>query len=208
MDKMGYKFISFEGTEGVGKTSQIDAVEKFLQQQGISYIRTREPGGSPFAEKLRALLIDPACLMSEESELLLMFAARSDHINQVISPALAQGKIVLCDRFIDSSIAYQGFGRWHGDMQGLAKIQSLIDNFVPVIPDKTIWLDLPIEVGMQRAVKRGSLDRFEQEKYDFFSRVRMGYEYCAKQSPTRFCRIDASGTREDVSLLIKNALSF
>ena len=205
---MNCKFISFEGTEGVGKTSQVDAVEAFLKQQNIDYIRTREPGGSPFAEKIRSLLIDPACVMSDESELLLMFASRADHINQVILPALSQGKIVLCDRFIDSSVAYQGFGRWHGERQGLDKIQSLIDNFVPVVPDKTIWLDLPIEIGMQRAIKRGKLDRFEQEKYDFFSRVRLGYQYCAEQSPTRFCRVDASGTREEVSLLIKTALNF
>lgn len=202
------KFISFEGTEGVGKTSQIDAVESLLKQQHIDYIRTREPGGSPFAEKIRSLLIDPACVMSDEAELLLMFAARADHINQVILPALSQGKIVLCDRFIDSSIAYQGFGRWHGEQLGLAKIQSLIDSFVPVVPDKTIWLDLPIEIGMQRAIKRGKLDRFEQERHDFFNRVRLGYEYCAEQSPTRFCRVDANGTREEVSLLIKTALNF
>ena len=187
------KFISFEGTEGVGKTTLIAGVAKILIEKGIDFIQTREPGGSPFAETLRGLLLDPAVTMTDDSELLQMFSARSDHVATVILPALAQGKWVLCDRFIDSTLAYQGFGRASGDEQVLAKIQILIDNFVPKLPDTTIWLDLPISEGMQRAKNRGTLDRFEQEQIAFFERVYQGFEYCHRQQPKRIQRINASG---------------
>ena len=187
------KFISFEGTEGVGKTTLIAGVAKTLIEKGIDFIQTREPGGSPFAETLRALLLDPAVTMTYDSELLLMFSARSDHVATVILPALAQGKWVLCDRFIDSTLAYQGFGRASGDEQVLAKIQILIDNFVPKLPDTTIWLDLPVLEGMQRAKNRGTLDRFEQEQIAFFERVYQGFTYCHQQQPKRIQRINASG---------------
>lgn len=187
------KFISFEGTEGVGKTTVIAAVAQALSEQGIDFIQTREPGGSPFAETLRSLLLDPQVRMADDSELLLMFAARADHLATVIQPALAQHTWVLCDRFIDSTVAYQGFGRNHGKAEELAKIQLLIDNFVPVLPDVTIWLDLPVLQGMQRAKNRGKLDRFEQEKVAFFERVYQGFASQAKRSPERVKRIDASG---------------
>ena len=192
------QFISFEGTEGVGKSTLIANVAAHLTAQGINFIQTREPGGSPLAEQLRAMLLDPATTMTEDSELLLMFAARADHVAQVIVPALAQGQWVLCDRFTDSTIAYQGFGRKQGDRAELSKIELLIHQFVAKMPDMTIWLDLPVTEGMSRAKNRGKLDRFEQEKIAFFERVHQGFAYQAKQCPQRVKRIDAQGTADEV----------
>lgn len=200
---MTAKFISFEGTEGVGKTTIITAVAHALTEQNIGFIQTREPGGSPFAETLRGLLLDPAVTMADDSELLLMFAARADHLAKVIVPALQQGKWVLCDRFVDSTVAYQGFGRNHGNAQELEKIQSLIDNFLPVLPDLTIWLDLPVLEGMTRAKNRGKLDRFEQEKVAFFERVYQGFEHQAERDSDRIKRIDAKG---DVAIVTERVL--
>lgn len=198
------KFISFEGTEGVGKTTVITGVANALRERGIDFIQTREPGGSPFAETLRGLLLDPATTMTDDSELLLMFSARCDHVATVILPALAQGKWVLCDRFTDSTLAYQGFGRANGETKVLAKIQTLIDNFVPKLPDTTIWLDLPVREGMERAKNRGKLDRFEQEKLRFFEKVYQGFEFSYKSSPQRVQRIDASGSADEVLLKVLN----
>jgi dTMP kinase len=198
------KFISFEGTEGVGKTTVINEVANYLREQQIDFVQTREPGGSPFAETLRGLLLDPATIMSDASELLLMFAARADHIATVIQPALAQGQWVLCDRFIDSTVAYQGFGRNQGNSQALAQIALLVDNFVPTLPDVTIWLDLPVLEGMARAKNRGKLDRFEQEQIAFFERVHQGFAYQAQQQPERVKRIDASG---DIDAVLARVLA-
>ncbi len=198
------KFISFEGTEGVGKTTVINAVANYLREQQIDFVQTREPGGSPFAETLRGLLLDPATIMNDASELLLMFAARADHIATVIQPALAQGQWVLCDRFIDSTVAYQGFGRNQGNSQALAQIALLVDNFVPTLPDVTIWLDLPVLEGMARAKNRGKLDRFEQEQIAFFERVHQGFAYQAQQQPERVKRIDASG---DIDAVLARVLA-
>ena len=198
------KFISFEGTEGVCKTTVINEVANCLREQQIDFVQTREPGGSPFAETLRGLLLDPATIMSDASELLLMFAARADHIATVIQPALAQGQWVLCDRFIDSTVAYQGFGRNQGNSQALAQIALLVDNFVPTLPDVTIWLDLPVLEGMARAKNRGKLDRFEQEQIAFFERVHQGFAYQAQQQPERVKRIDASG---DIDAVLARVLA-
>ncbi len=195
---MQAQFISFEGTEGVGKTTLITNVAKTLQQQGIDFIQTREPGGSPFAEILRDLLKNPNVIMNDESELLLMFSARCDHVAQVILPALEQGKWVLCDRFIDSTLAYQGFGRANGDLRTLKKIQDLIDNFVKVLPNTTIWLDLPVSEGLHRATQRGELDRFEQQKLVFFEKVYQGFCYCEQQYPQRFQRVNATGSADEI----------
>lgn len=188
-------FISFEGTEGVGKTTLINRVESFLQQQQQPYIRTREPGGTPLAEQIRDLLLhsdtEP---MAADCELLLLFAARAQHVQQVILPALQSGKWVLCDRFIDASFAYQAAGRGISSV----KIQQLVDLFVPVLPDRTFWLDAPVELGLQRAQQRGQLDRFEQEKLDFFQNVRTCYQQRAQAEPQRFIRLDASNCAEQV----------
>lgn len=196
------RFISFEGTEGVGKTTAIEQLCARLQDSGIEYLRTREPGGSPFAERLREILLDPATDITDDTELLLLFAARCDHMQQVILPALQRGVWVICDRFTDSTIAYQGFGRAHGDDIMRAKINVLISQFVPQLPDLTLWLDLPVLEGMARANKRSAADRFEQQATEFFTWVHKGFSTLATQYPTRIQRIDASGTADDVSMRI------
>ena len=193
------KFVSFEGTEGVGKTTAIEGLCQRLEAEGIDYVRTREPGGSPFAEQLRALLLDPRTEITDDTELLLMFAARSDHLAQVILPALTAGKWVICDRFIDSTVAYQGYGRASGDSEMRHKIDSLIAQFVPRLPDITLWLDLPIAEGMQRAGKRSAADRFEQQQMAFFERVYQGFNEQYLAQPQRIHRIDARGDATTVA---------
>ena len=193
------RFISFEGTEGVGKTTAIEQLCVHLQAKGIDYLRTREPGGSPFAEQLRAILLDPDTTINDDTELLLMFAARCDHLQQVILPALQRGTWVICDRFTDSTVAYQGFGRAHGDNAVRAKIAMLVEQFVKELPELTLWLDLPVLEGMARANKRSAADRFEQQATEFFTRVHQGFSVLASEQPERIQRIDASGSAEDVS---------
>lgn len=193
------RFISFEGTEGVGKTTAIEQLCRRLQSKGIDCLRTREPGGSPFAERLRDILLDPATDISDDTELLLLFAARCDHIQQVILPALQRGTWVICDRFTDSTIAYQGFGRAHGDPNVLSKIDILMAQFIPCLPELTLWLDLPVLEGMARANKRSAADRFEQQATAFFTRVYEGFSTLATEYPARIQRIDASGSADEVS---------
>ncbi|NNP72444.1 dTMP kinase [Acinetobacter defluvii] len=189
-------FISFEGTEGVGKTTLIRRLFEYFQQQGKDVVLTREPGGTPLAEQIRSLLlsVNHDEKMSNDTELLLMYAARAQHIEAVILPALGAGKIVLCDRFIDSSFAYQCAGR------GLSrdKLQLLNENFVAQMPDLTFWLDAPIELGMTRARERGALDRFEQEKVTFFESVRSGFAEIHARDPERMKRLDATQTEDAV----------
>ncbi|MEJ5033910.1 dTMP kinase [Acinetobacter sp. MYb177] len=189
-------FISFEGTEGVGKTTLIRKIYEHLEQQGQSVVLTREPGGTPMAEQIRSLLlsVNHEESMSNDTELLLMYAARAQHLQQVIVPALTEYKTVLCDRFTDASFAYQCAGR------GLSqsKLQLLNENFVSHMPDITFWLDAPIETGMSRARERGALDRFEQEKVTFFEKVRAGYQQLWEQYPERVKRLDATQSPEQV----------
>lgn len=189
-------FISFEGTEGVGKTTLIRKIYEHLEQQGQSVVLTREPGGTPMAEQIRSLLlsVNHEESMSNDTELLLMYAARAQHLEQVIVPALTKHKTVLCDRFTDASFAYQCAGR------GLSqsKLQLLNENFVSHMPDITFWLDAPIETGMSRARERGALDRFEQEKVTFFEKVRAGYQQLWEQYPERVKRLDATQSPEQV----------
>lgn len=200
------RFISFEGTEGVGKTTAIEQLCTRLDSRGIDYLRTREPGGSPFAEHLRQILLDPATDINDDTELLLMFAARCDHMQQVILPALQAGRWVICDRFTDSTVAYQGFGRAHGDEAVRAKIDMLIAQFVPQLPELTLWLDLPVAEGMRRAGKRSAADRFEQQADAFFARVYEGFDTLARQYPERIQRIEASGSAEEVGARIWQAV--
>ncbi len=200
------RFISFEGTEGVGKTTAIEQLCTRLDSRGIDYLRTREPGGSPFAEHLRQILLDPATDINDDTELLLMFAARCDHMQQVILPALQAGRWVICDRFTDSTVAYQGFGRAHGDEAVRAKIDMLIAQFVPQLPELTLWLDLPVAEGMRRAGKRSAADRFEQQADAFFARVYEGFDKLARQYPERIQRIEASGSAEEVGARIWQAV--
>ena len=200
------RFISFEGTEGVGKTTAIDQLCSRLQDHGIDYLRTREPGGSPFAERLRTVLLDPATDIDDDTELLLLFAARCDHMQQVILPALQRGTWVICDRFTDSTIAYQGFGRAHGDEAVRAKIDALIEQFVPQLPELTLWLDLPVLEGMARANKRSAADRFEQQATEFFTWVHQGFSTLASEYSERIQRIDASGSSEEVGARVWQAV--
>lgn len=202
------KFITFEGTEGVGKSTAIQNIADYLCQNNIDFTQTREPGGSDFAEELRKIITNPNKNMADDSELLLMFCARADHVEKVILPALNSGKWVLCDRFTDSTWAYQGFGRGFGDKQKLAKIQLLIDNFVPRLPDITFWLDLPVVEGMKRAKKRGELDRFEQEDVAFFERIYQGFAQLQLQNPQRIQRIDAEGSPDVVLKRLLSAFEF
>ncbi|ENW29447.1 dTMP kinase [Acinetobacter lwoffii] len=196
-------FISFEGTEGVGKTTLIRSIYEDFIAQGKDVILTREPGGTPMAEQIRSLLLtvnheEP---MAHDTELLLMYAARAQHLAQVILPALEAGKIVLCDRFSDASFAYQCAGRGLSE----TKLQLLNDHFVARMPDITFWLEAPIELGMNRARERGALDRFEQEKVTFFEKVRAGYETLWQRHPERIKRLDATQTPEQV---FEQALSY
>ncbi|MEB5928645.1 dTMP kinase [Acinetobacter schindleri] len=189
-------FISFEGTEGVGKTTLIRRIYDDFVAQGKEVVLTREPGGTPMAEQIRSLLlaVNHEEAMCNDTELLLMYAARAQHLAQVILPALKAGKIVLCDRFTDASFAYQCAGRGLSE----AKLNLLNDNFVTRMPDVSFWLDAPIELGMNRARERGALDRFEQEKVSFFEKVRSGYETLWQRHPQRMKRLDATQAPEQV----------
>ena len=189
-------FISFEGTEGVGKTTLIRRIYEYLEQQNKDVVLTREPGGTPMAEQIRSLLlsVNHEEKMCNDTELLLMYAARAQHLDLVVMPALNAGKTVLCDRFTDASFAYQCAGR------GLSqeKLALLNENFVTRMPDFTFWLDAHIEIGMTRARERGALDRFEQEKVTFFEKVRGGYATLAERHPERIKRLDATQTADQV----------
>ncbi|CAM4230186.1 thymidylate kinase [Acinetobacter dispersus] len=196
-------FISFEGTEGVGKTTLIRKIHQYFEQQGKEVVLTREPGGTPLAEQIRSLLlaVDHEEQMSHDTELLLIYAARAQHLQQVILPALAAGKIVLSDRFTDASFAYQCSGR------GLSqeKLQLLNQTFVAKMPNITFWLDAPIELGMTRARERGALDRFEKEKLSFFAKVRAGYETLWQAEPERMKRLDAT---QNADVVFEEALQY
>ena len=196
-------FISFEGTEGVGKTTLIRKIHQYFEQQGKEVVLTREPGGTPLAEQIRSLLlaVNHEEQMSHDTELLLIYAARAQHLQQVIIPALNAGKIVLTDRFTDASFAYQCSGR------GLSqeKLQLLNQTFVAKMPNITFWLDAPIELGMTRARERGALDRFEQEKLSFFAKVRAGYETLWQAEPERIKRLDAT---QNADVVFDEALQY
>lgn len=196
-------FISFEGTEGVGKTTLIRKIHQYFEQQGKEVVLTREPGGTPLAEQIRSLLlaVNHEEQMSHDTELLLIYAARAQHLQQVILPALEAGKIVLSDRFTDASFAYQCSGR------GLSqeKLQLLNQTFVAKMPNITFWLDAPIELGMTRARERGALDRFEQEKLSFFAKVRAGYETLWQAEPERIKRLNAT---QNADLVFEEALNY
>ena len=196
-------FISFEGTEGVGKTTLIRKIHQYFEQQGKEVVLTREPGGTPLAEQIRSLLlaVNHEEQMSHDTELLLIYAARAQHLQQVIIPALNAGKIVLTDRFTDASFAYQCSGR------GLSqeKLQLLNQTFVAKMPNITFWLDAPIELGMTRARERGALDRFEQEKLSFFAKVRAGYETLWQADPERIKRLDAT---QNADVVFEEALQY
>ena len=198
------KFITIEGTEGVGKTTNIQFIQDWLKSKQLAYICTREPGGTPMAEQIRELLLTPREeLVCDTAELLLMFAGRAQHLNQVIEPSLAEGAWVLCDRFTDATYAYQGAGRnMRSDL--IAELELIVQGSLR--PDLTLILDIPVEIGLQRAIERSEPDRFEREKAEFFHRVREGYLEIAQQNQDRCVVIDASQSLESVQREISIAL--
>lgn len=198
-------FITLEGGEGAGKTTAADLVADWLEQRGHSVVRTREPGGTPAAEKVRQLLLDPATGELEPmTELLLMFAARAENLARIVRPALAQGHHVLCDRFTDASRAYQGGGRQLG-IQVVNRLAGLVHPDLQ--PDLTLLLDVEVAVGMSRVARRGgAADRFEQSRSDFLERVRAAYLAQARLEPERIVVIDASRPLEDVRNQIRTVL--
>lgn len=189
-------FITVEGGEGVGKSTNIAFLEEHLKSHGVDLIVTREPGGTPLAENIRKLLLQVDTeSIAEITELLLMFAARAQHIQQLIEPALASGQWVLCDRFTDATYAYQGGGRQINSRK-IQQLEQLVQG--ELRPDYTLLLDAPVEIGMERARGRGELDRFEQEKLDFFERVRRTYLKLARESSGRYRILDASQSLDEV----------
>ena len=195
------KFITVEGIEGAGKSSNLDFLQQLLEAAGIVVVRTREPGGTPLGEEIRDLLLGHKHTgMSEDTELMLMFGARAEHIARVIEPGLAAGAWVLCDRFTDASYAYQGGGR------GIDRERiGILENWVQgdLRPDLTLLLDLPVAAGLARAGKRSEPDRFEREKQSFFDRVRVGYLAIAQASPERVRVVDAALSLPEVQARIK-----
>ena len=197
-------FITLEGPEGAGKTTNREFLAERLCAAGRETLLTREPGGTPLAERIRELLLGPSDEpMASDTELLLMFAARAQHLDQVIRPALAAGKVVLCDRFTDATYAYQGGGR------GLSEARiAVLEDFVQgtLRPDLTLVFDLPVEVGLARAAARGRLDRFEQEGRAFFEAVRQTYLRRAAGDPQRYRIIDAGQPLSDVQCQLERLL--
>jgi len=196
-------FITLEGTEGAGKTTQLPHLVSFLENRGHDCVVTREPGGTPTGQKIRALLLDPAnTVMTPEAELFLYAADRAQHVQTVILPALAAGKTVICDRFYDATEAYQGFARGL-DRELVATLNRIAAKTLK--PDITVLFDLPPEIGLGRAWERINKNgtkaadhRFEKESIDFHNRVRQGYLEIAKREPERFLVINAAGSEEKV----------
>ncbi|AMQ90711.1 dTMP kinase [Marinobacter sp. LQ44] len=199
------RFITFEGTEGVGKSTQLENAANTLKQLGIDFIVTREPGGTPMAENIRELLLSPREEpVHETTELLLMFAARAQHLHNRILPALDKGQWVLCDRFTDATFAYQGGGRGV-PAERIALLETLVQG--DVRPDHVILLDAPVETGMARAQKRGELDRFEQEAQAFFQRIRDTYLERATAMPATYHVVNAALPLEQVSASVSALLT-
>lgn len=201
MSKNFGRFITFEGTEGAGKSTQIPIIKDWLMDQGINVVTTREPGGTDLSEKIRHLLLTED--MCAETELLLMFAARKEHIERVIKPALNRGDWVLCDRFTEATYAYQAAGRAI-DRQYIAYLESWLQGELK--PNYTFWFDIDVADGIARAKKRQALDRFESEQIEFFEKVRSGYARLAEERPNQFVRIDAALSIDDITVQLKNSL--
>lgn len=198
------KFITIDGVEGAGKSTQIEFICEYLKAKGVNVILTREPGGTDVGEKIRTLLLSNSTgKMHADTELMLMFAARNEHIQNKIMPALGRGDWVLSDRFTDSSYAYQGGGRGL-DMERITQLESwVVQDFAP---DMTLLLDVPVEVGMSRVESRGKKDRIEMEKMDFFDRVRQAYIARSEEFPDRIKLIDSSQTIEHTTKQIGEIL--
>lgn len=201
-------FITLEGPEGAGKSTNREFLAELLQAAGVEVVLTREPGGTPLAERIRELLLAPTDEpMAVDTELLLMFAARAQHLAQVIRPALARGAVVLCDRFTDATYAYQGGGRGV-PVERIAVLESFVQQ--QLRPDLTLVFDLPVEIGLARAAARGRLDRFEQEQQAFFEAVRQTYLTRAEQAPASYRVLDAAqplaGVQSEIRALLPQLL--
>lgn len=182
-------FITLEGPEGAGKSTNRDYLAERLRAHGLDVVLSREPGGTPLAERIREILLAPSDeAMTDDTELLLMFAARAQHLAEVIRPALARGALVLCDRFTDATYAYQGGGRGLSEAR-IATLETFVQG--DLRPDLTLIFDLPVEVGLSRAAARGRLDRFEREGRAFFDSVRQTYLRRAAVEPARYRIVDA-----------------
>jgi dTMP kinase len=194
---MTARFITFEGIDGAGKSTHITAVAERLRGAGANVVSTREPGGTPLAERLRELVLHAS--MDTLTECLLVFAARRDHLQQVIEPALERGDTVLCDRFTDATFAYQG-GGGGADAQQLLQLEAWVQGTHDGVrqPDLTIWFDLPPALAAQRRAQARAADRFEQQDVEYFERVRAAYAARAAAAPQRFARIDAALERDAV----------
>jgi dTMP kinase len=197
------KFITLEGIDGAGKSTQLAWIVELLQQAGLQPVVTREPGGTPLGERVRALLLDKSMVMHAETEALLMFAARREHLDKVILPALQQGQWVISDRFTDASFAYQGGGR------GLDQAKlGILEHWVQgeLQPDLTLYFDVPVEVGQQRVSQIKDADRFEQEQAGFFQRVRNAYLDRARQFHNRIEIIDSSRDLAEVKAAVEQTV--
>lgn len=202
------KFVTFEGVEGAGKSSNLKQAVLLLESAGIPVVVTREPGGTSLAEEIRQILLQPRNeQIAADSELLLIFAARAQHLEEIIRPALARGDWVLCDRFTDATYAYQGGGRGI-DTRAIATLETLVQR--GLVPDCTLLFDIPVQQGLERADKRGQLDRFEIEASTFFERVRETYLKRSRAEPARFRLIDAglplAKVTEQVSRVISDLI--
>ncbi|RMF18317.1 MAG: dTMP kinase [Gammaproteobacteria bacterium] len=201
---MSAKFITVEGIEGAGKTTCLKLIREVLERHRVPVLQTREPGGTPLAEEIREILLRPrAESVDAQAELLLMFAARAQHLHTLIEPALEAGTWVLCDRFTDATYAYQGGGRGQS-MEDIGALEALVQKGRQ--PDLTLLLDVPPEIGLARARQRSAPDRFEQEKVAFYRRVRQAYLDRATAYPERYVVIDAEKPLEEVERAIRSAL--
>jgi dTMP kinase len=196
------RFITFEGIDGAGKSTHIEPLAQRLRARGRTVVCTREPGGTPLAERLRELVLHEP--MARLAETLLVFAARCDHIERVIAPALGRDEVVLCDRFTDATFAYQGFGRGQ-DLATLAELERWVH--AGLQPDVTLWFDIAPLLAAERRARARAADRFEAEDLAFFARVRDGYLARMAQAPDRFVRIAADRPLDDVRRQIDSALS-
>lgn len=201
---MSGRFITLEGIEGVGKTSQVGVVADALRAEGHAVVVTREPGGTALGERVRAVLLDKTLpAMAAMTELLLVFAARAEHLDKVIRPALAAGQWVVCDRFTDATYAYQGGGRGLSQAH-IERLEALVQDGLQ--PDLTLLLDAPVEVALGRARARGEGDRFESERAEFFTRIRDAYLARAAAAPQRFRVVDATPAFDTVSAALRRVL--
>lgn len=198
------KFITLEGIEGAGKSSQLAFIKAWLERAGKTVLQTREPGGTPLGEKIREVLLDHHNdAMAADTELLLMFAARAQHLAQVVRPALARGEWVLCDRFTDATYAYQGGGRGIA-RERIAALETWVQG--ELRPHLTVLLDVPVDVGLTRAGQRSEPDRFERERAEFFTRVREAYLQLAREHAARYRVVDASQPLAAVQQQLENIL--